>query len=167
MTDEEFDRETELTLRRIDAMIATADEDATKILASLNRFLAKADHIDQGEEHAAVLMAANFMLSDEVLHRHMNVFSIFSLLEILGRHDATAKALIRHAPNRKAREFVVAEWLKHREAYGGNKSEFARHYAARVWNELQVRVTEKQIREVWLASTPPASKPDGLPADGE
>lgn len=167
MTDEEFDKHTECMLQRTDALIASADADAEKIFASLNRFISKAEGIDVEEEHASELMAMNFMLTDEVLHKHISVFSVISLLEIFSHNDASAKALIRHAPNRKAREFVVAEWLMHRDAYGGNKSEFSRHYVARVWNELQVKITEKQIREVWLSDTPRASTPDGLPAGGE
>ncbi len=167
MTDEEFDGETERMLARVDSMIESAEEDAEKIFASLNRFVEKASGISEDEEHATALMAYNFMLTDDVLHQYMNVFSIFSLLEILHRHDAVAKALLRHAPNRKAREFVVAEWLQHRDVYGGNKSEFARHYVKRLWNERQLKITEKQMREVWLADTPRASKPDGLPVDGE
>ena len=71
----------------------------------------------------------------------------------LARKNATK----RHAPGKIARDFVVQEWTKYAGDYAGNKSAFARHYVKRVFNELKVRVTEKQLREVWLSDTPPAA----------
>jgi hypothetical protein len=65
--------------------------------------------------------------------------------------------------NRKARKFVVCEWIKHRDAYDGNKSSFARVYVKRVFNEFEVIITEKQMREVWLKDDPlSTSKRAGL-----
>jgi hypothetical protein len=73
----------------------------------------------------------------------------------------------KHRKTNQAKAFVRAEWHKHREAYEGNKSAFTRDYVKRVLHEFDATVTEKQMREVWLRDTPAASKPDGLPADGE
>lgn len=80
--------------------------------------------------------------------------------------NAKANANKGHAPTNAARQWIVAEWKTHRDAYGGNKSAFARDYVRRVKNELDVTITEKTMREVWLKDTPHASKPDGMPADG-
>lgn len=70
-------------------------------------------------------------------------------------------ALSRHGESNNARAWVQSEWLEHREAYGGNKSAFARDYVRRVRNERGVVVTEKQMREVWLKDTPSAGNPAG------
>ena len=83
------------------------------------------------------------------------------------KERATELASRRHQPTNKARAWVIAEWSMHKSAYIGNKSAFARDYVGRLRHELGVSVTEKQLREVWLKDTPPASKPDGLPAGGE
>lgn len=82
------------------------------------------------------------------------------------KERATELASRRHQPTNKARAWVIAEWSIHKSAYIGNKSAFARDYVGRLRHELGVSVTEKQLREVWLKDTPPASKPDGLPANG-
>ncbi|GAB3476760.1 hypothetical protein [Polaromonas eurypsychrophila] len=66
-----------------------------------------------------------------------------------------------------ARDFVASEWGQHRHAYCHNKSAFSRDYVKRVKNELDVNITEKQMREVWLSDTLTTSNPDGLPVDGE
>lgn len=82
------------------------------------------------------------------------------------RANARLGGLAKHAAASKAKAFIMTEWMAHRLAYGNNKSAFARDYVRRVKNELNVRVTEKQMREVWLSDTPSASKPDGQPASG-
>jgi hypothetical protein len=56
----------------------------------------------------------------------------------------------RHEGTRAARAWVTEEWARHREAYGNNKSAFARDYVGRLRHEHSVTVTEKQLREVWL-----------------
>jgi hypothetical protein len=66
----------------------------------------------------------------------------------------------KYKEHTKAKEFVQKEWEAHRDEYEGNKSAFARDYVRRVLNELNVKVTEKTLREVWL-STPTTSKPAG------
>ncbi len=82
------------------------------------------------------------------------------------KERATELASRRHQPTNKARAWVIAEWSIHKSAYIGNKSASARYYVGRLRHALGVSVTEKQLREVWLKDTPPASKPDGLPANG-
>lgn len=63
---------------------------------------------------------------------------------------ATRRANKGHAQGNAAKKFVQTEWSKHREEYGNNKSEFARIYVKRVFNEHGVTITEKQLREIWL-----------------
>lgn len=150
----------------IDDAIESADADAEEIFNSINRFTAKAREIDSESDHVRDLMAYNFFLTNKVIHERMNVFSLISLLALLDKNDKIAKALKGHAKNHKARAFVETEWAKHRAAYDNNKSAFSRDYVKRVFNELDVTVTEKQMREVWLKDTPSASKPDGMSANG-
>lgn len=68
---------------------------------------------------------------------------------------ATAK---KYASNNDARYFVKNKWREEGHEYK-SKAEFARIYVRRVKIELGVTITEKQMREVWLADTPAASKP--------
>lgn len=70
----------------------------------------------------------------------------------------------KHFANNKAKIWVCEEWELYREHYSGNKSDFSRIYAKRIFNEFTdlkgapLKVTEKTIREVWLRNTPNASK---------
>jgi nicotinic acid phosphoribosyltransferase len=57
---------------------------------------------------------------------------------------------MRYAKNKEPKLFVQSEWLKHKEAYENNKTDFVEKYRKRVWNEYEVKITEKQMREVWL-----------------
>lgn len=152
---------------RIDQALESADQDAEIIYESINRFIEVGNQIDDQDEHARHMMAYNFLLADEVIQERMNVFSLVSLIEILDKNDKIAKAIKGHAKNHAAKEFVKAEWGKHSSEYDYNKSAFTRHYVRRVFNELGVTVTEKQMREVWLQDSPSASKTDGAPANGE
>ena len=71
--------------------------------------------------------------------------------------NARKGGLAKNFGSKVAREFVIREWAEHRLAYENNKSAFARDYSRRVKNELDVDVTDKTIREVWL-SGPAAPK---------
>ena len=79
---------------------------------------------------------------------------------------AAANARKAHAPARLAKAFVYREWTMYRGAYDDNKSAFSRDYVKRVMNELDVKVTEKQMREVWLKDPLPADKQAGSSAAG-
>jgi hypothetical protein len=68
---------------------------------------------------------------------------------------------------RKARTWLIEEWGRNQAAYGGNKSEFARHYVRLLLAQRGVKVTEKTVREVWLNDTPDSSKRAGMPASGD
>lgn len=74
---------------------------------------------------------------------------------------ATANARKAHAPARLAKAFVQREWEMNRAAYDNNKSAFARDYVKRVFNELDVNVTEKQMREIWLKDIVPSGNQAG------
>lgn len=105
----------------------------------------------------------------ELFFLHEQIFECFDLCgrRTIRKEDARMKALKGHSKRRMAKGFVISEWEAHREAYGYNKSAFARDYTRRVFHEYSISVTEKQMREVWLLDALPASKPDGLQADGE
>lgn len=73
----------------------------------------------------------------------------------------------RHAASNAARMFIKGEWELHKAEYAGNKSEFVRTYISIVANRFKnangdpLKITEKQMREVWLADTPSAGKQAG------
>lgn len=52
--------------------------------------------------------------------------------------------------NEKARKFVKEEWIKHKESYDHNKSDFARHYSRLVLEKFSIEITDKSIRDRWL-----------------
>ena len=90
---------------------------------------------------------------------HETLFECFELVREVehGSNYARTLANRRHEPGRRAKAFVCAEWIKHKDAYNGNKSEFSRAYVGRVRNEFVVDITEKQMREVWLKDNPVAA----------
>ena len=107
--------------------------------------------------------------ADPVIKQHMTLelWTCLTALLLPDEEDSpSARAVKGHAKRYPAIEFVKAEWVKHRTAYRDNKSEFARIYSRRVLNEHGVKVTDKQIREVWLKNHPVASNPDGMQATG-
>jgi len=165
MNDDEFEAETDRILDDLYKWEANARADAEAILAAFPT-IDLLDSIDESPTERYEL-AYIFMRAHEVIKDKANIYSIIELVEIVRSSSAAAWAALRHEPHRKAREFVIAEWGRHRQEYSGNKSAFARDYVKRVWNELGVTVTEKQLREVWLRDTPLAGKPAGEPAAGE
>lgn len=89
------------------------------------------------------------------------------------RKETSINALLaKNAENYKAQDFVKNEWAKHRHAYNDNKSAFSRTYVAIVANTFKtangdpLRITEKQMREVWLKTPLSASKQAGELVDG-
>jgi hypothetical protein len=114
------------------------------------------------------LIKSEWHVTDDQVRDHLDSTTIYELLEIVLSHAdevrARLSAMARHEKTNKAKEFVVAEWQKHREQYGGNKSAFARDYSARVRNEFvnakgePLDIKEKTIRELWLSDTPNAGR---------
>lgn len=111
---------------------------------------------DAGDGVTAVLDARNALQQAQNLGKSTSEPSM-----------AVRGARARHAGANRARAWVQAEWAANHTEYENNKSEFSRHYVRRVLHEFGVTITEKQMREVWLQNTPFASKPAGMPADGE
>ena len=134
---------------------------------------------DEGPIGARLIPAANDAFNAALAlglalkyERHIEITNDLEIemderLADFNKDRARRAAMRKHGPTNQAKAFVTAEWARHRSAYNGNKSAFARDYVRRIHNEYHVSITEKQMREVWLKDTPPASKPDGLPADGE
>lgn len=83
---------------------------------------------------------------------------------------ARKAATARHMYLKPAIQYVQTEWVKHREAYNFNKTDFARTYVELIRNRYRdrrgdpLKVTIKTITDVWLA--PSASKQAGVPAGG-
>lgn len=96
-------------------------------------------------------------LEDEFEERIANFSKERSRKAAFKKHDAT----------NTAKAFIRTEWVKFQDQYNGNKSAFARDYSARLRHEFKdskgfpLRVTDRQIREVWLSDTPAAGKPAG------
>ena len=106
---------------------------------------------------------------DRIIKKYMNFDmweALISTLDDEASDLASARTIKGHSKRYPVMDFLKAEWAKHRLAYQGNKSEFARVYSRLVLNEHGVKVTDKQIREVWLKNTPVASNPDGMQATG-
>jgi hypothetical protein len=89
---------------------------------------------------------------DDFFFKHEMLFECFELVRGADQASKFGRDLAnkRHAKSREARFFVVEEWGQHWQDYKGNKSAFARDYVRRVWREFEIKVTEKQLREVWL-----------------
>ncbi len=153
--DDNFERLKQQVVTELEAMEANAEVDALAMLGRIHE-------PDDNPEAAAYQM----LLLNQELKERINFYSLMAIIEIVERNTASARALIRHAPSNSAKTFVREEWAKHRHEYDGNKSEFARIYVRRVFNEHGVKVTEKQMREVWLKDTPSASNQAGMRADG-
>lgn len=148
LTAAQFDALTERTISEACQMSDGALEDARSLLAALPE-MCKLDEIE-GEECERYAFAFLHMRAMEVFREKANPMSLIAVIEIVTSDTNSAKALLKHAPHRRAREFVRTEWGLHHLNYDDNKSAFARDYVRRVWNEMRVSVTEKQLREVWL-----------------
>lgn len=130
------------TLMLIDEAMEAVDSDAFDLLAEIEYFHQK-------------------------MHAPDEMFHMIDTAKSIERSEIyREKANTKHEQSNQAKAFVQSEWHKHKVAYDNNKSAFSRDYVKRVLNELNVKVTEKQMKEVWLKDTPTASKPDWLPADG-
>lgn len=102
--------------------------------------------------------------STESMSNFLIPFMPNALAEYFSRkqsENASQRARSRHAVNNDAKKFVRLEWRKYKDEYKNNKSEFSRIYVRRVKNEFGVEITEKQMREVWLADTPSTRKQAG------
>ena len=154
MQEDEFEAVTDQVIGSVTEMMNTAHQDAEAMLAILPVF----EQLDNSEvKNARYEFAYLFMRAIEKIQIKANPFSLMALIDIVVSNTNSNKALIRHAPHRLAKSFVVEEWRLHRTAYENNKSAFSRDYVKRVLNEMDVHVTEKQMREVWLKDTPSAS----------
>jgi hypothetical protein len=70
----------------------------------------------------------------------------------------------RYSTRRGAKTWVQEEWQK-QTPENKNKTTFADKYKSLVHEKFGLRISTKQMKEVWLKNTPPASKQAGLPAD--
>lgn len=77
----------------------------------------------------------------------------FLIFESIARYKtdrARKNAAKSNAATTEAMSFVLSEWAAHKDAYEGNKSEFARVYSARIKREKGIDITDRTIRERWL-----------------
>lgn len=72
-----------------------------------------------------------------------------------------------HKKSNDAKDWVLSEWALHASEYRNIKSDFARVYSRLILDKFGATVKGRQIREVWLKGYPSASRPAGMPADGE
>lgn len=114
----------------------------------------------------AAIEAARSVGLSEKLHKEVSLRSALSAEQRAQLHAQVVQttrerakyaAEKRHSCMRLAKLFVQAEWHKNAEAYKWNKSDFARTYVALILDRFQdakgdpMSVTEKTIRDVWLA----------------
>lgn len=126
------------------------------ILSRIDDAVIAADLGDIDEVSASSIEIADFMRALTWQRKEGQAIEIAVKSAIKRRAQSGGHA--KYKRQAEAKDFVQREWEAHKGAYGGNKSAFARDYVRRVHNELDVQVTEKTLREVWL-STPPTSKP--------
>lgn len=146
---------------------AAVHKENEELVAKLNAIYSSAHGLSPATEIPGYVKRNIARLSLEHDPKDPASLAFMSGMKVSKQLQARANAAKRHAPNALARKFIQAEWALHRTAYQGNKSAFARDYVRRIKREFDVEVTEKQLREVWLKGTPPASEPDGLPAPGQ
>jgi uncharacterized membrane protein len=126
--------------------------------STVKKLIQAANHIVSATE---AICYAERNVSDEqsrILREQMREDVLKSARKAVARAGGEA----RHGASKQAREWVQSEWRTHREAYEHNKSEFARHYMALIRDKFVTRageplkITDKTIREVWLADSPAA-----------
>lgn len=132
------------------AMLDSAKQDAKAIF----------DLLPGGQDDEEITLYQLLIANSEIARR-LNFFSLIEFCNLLSSNKASHYGRKKHLPADEAKAFVKQEWTLKCDAHGRNKSEFARIYVRRVLNEFNVKVTEKQMREVWLKGTPPAGKPAG------
>lgn len=152
---------------RVNALAETAEQDVEAIGSALVDFWRKTEFIHTDDSPDWALFARIYLEAERLIREKINPITLPGYVEFVRKNEAAFKAQMRYVENEKARTFVQHEWATHRGAYNGNKSEFARIYVRRVANEFAVKISEKQMREIWLKDTRLASKPDGLPAGGQ
>lgn len=168
-----FEAYRDVFCEKLDSLGFTNEADFVALLVRMDEYNSVGEFLFDEDQQQAEMAAFGLVVFDRILRAeaanvsHSDVFSMHdALVECYGfevrscyRKNLSLRAADkRYKPNRKAQEFVRSEWSKHRDAYKGNKSDFARTYITLVRNEFSVEVTEKQLREVWLSDTPAAGK---------
>ncbi|WP_454903342.1 hypothetical protein [Variovorax gossypii] len=136
-----------------------------QVLTRMDECTSVGDFLDQPVDQGVELAGFGLLLLDRMagirwgkddptacFWLHEQLFECFEYIrDSTKRRDSAKKAVAaRHASTRPAKQFVTAEWQEHRSEYANNKSAFARDYVRRIKNEFDLKVTEKQLREVWL-----------------
>jgi hypothetical protein len=111
----------------------------------------------QDIEQVAMLQKKRFLL-------YMSRALVFAGLARIHTTKVMTKAggYARHADTNVAKNWVQGKWIEQFSEYKGNKSAFARDYVGLVANNFKfkngdpMKITERQIREVWLKDIPPA-----------
>lgn len=164
-----FELYRDLFLEQLAAHGYATDADVESILEEMIVHENVGDFMDEPQEQIEMLSAFGLILLDRIVATgwgktdpehcfalHEQLFECYEHVrdKVKSSERARHSASMKYAKNRKAEDFVIAEWTAHRDAYDNNKSAFARDYVRRVKNEMDVTVTEKQMREVWLKNTP-------------
>lgn len=133
---------------------------ASRLMAAANDAIEAASALGLAKEFAAevVVQADVDMDEQELFRQHESTFN---------KTRARNAAVQRHSATTAAKHYVKNEWHVNGSAYSFNKSDFARTYVKLVAQNFRDRrgdpltITEKTIREIWLAHTPAASKQAG------
>lgn len=114
----------------------------------------RSEDLANAMEHAVRLIAAQPLNSKD--------------LSIAKTDLARSGAAARHGPTKVARTWIWSEWEKYGAIeYANNKTKFCDTYVRLVFKRFTnssgdpLVISAKQMREVWLKDTPPASKQAG------
>ena len=133
---------------------------ASRLISAANDAIEAAASLGLAKEFAAEIAvhADHDMDEQELLREHESN---------VNKTRARNAAVQRHSATTAAKHYVKNEWHVNGSAYSFNKSDFARTYVKLVAQNFLDRrgdpltITEKTIREIWLAHTPAASKQAG------
>jgi len=128
---------------------------SSRLISAANDALEASASLGLANEFAAEMAARDDLDIDEqeLLKQHESA---------LNKARARNAAIRRHSATADAKRYIQGEWLLNGCAYGFNKSDFARTYVKLVAQNFRnkrgdpLSITEKTIREVWLAHTPAA-----------
>lgn len=173
-----FDMENETVTRRL-IEVGNSDmddhaQDSNPEAAYIERFLAIAyiqslitlNPDSNDDETIAALCLGNWLvgiLGGMSKNDHDSFICPACITKNYASDSARAKADKRFAPYRKAEAFVKKAWSEEKQNYNNNKSDFVRTYVKIVANKFNdakgspLKITEKQMREVWLKDSPHAS----------
>jgi hypothetical protein len=157
---------------KLEALGVTSDESLEQLLAEVVHVQFVGDIVGYDNPDLAATCVFGLVLLDRLAHTgwgqidfeecfylHEQLFECFEVVLDANKRQTQARLNARKKAQKftQARLWVQQEWGDKGAAYGNNKSDFARTYTGLVREKFKdikgdpLRITEKTIREVWLA----------------